>query len=89
MGYTLIVTYSQTCSMYIMSAEKNLDTGIKNLPHLETSQKDKEVISSGRVDINILLKRAIREKEKDTRANLVFAGLIVCLIFVAGLILSF
>jgi hypothetical protein len=75
--------------MYIMSVEKNLDTGIKNLPHLETSQKGKEVISSGRVDINILLKRANREKEKDTRANLVFAGLIVCLIFVAGLILSF
>ena len=75
--------------MYIMSVEKNLDTGIKNLPHLETSQKGKEVISSGRVDINILLKRANREKKKDTRTNLVFAGLIVCLIFVAGLILSF
>ena len=75
--------------MYIMSVEKNLDTGIKNLPHLETSQKGKEVISSGRVDINILLKRANREKKKDTRENLVFAGLIVCLIFVAGLILSF
>ena len=72
-----------------MSAEKILDTGIKNLPHLETSQKSKEVISSGRVDINILLKRANREKKKDTRENLVFAGLIVCLIFVAGLILSF
>ena len=72
-----------------MSAEKNLDTVIKNIPHLETSQKGKEVISSGRVDINILLKRANREKKKDTRANLVFAGLIVCLIFVAGLILSF
>ena len=89
MGYTLIVIYSQTGSIYIMSEEKNLDTGIKNLPHLETSQKGKEVISSGRVDINILLKRANREKKKDTRANLVFAGLIVCLIFVAGLILSF
>jgi hypothetical protein len=72
-----------------MSEEKNLDTGIKNLPHLETSQKGKEVISSGRVDINILLKRANREKKKDTRENLVFAGLLVCLIFVAGLILSF
>ena len=72
-----------------MNAEKNLDTGIKNLPHLETSQKGKEVISSGRVDINILLKRANREKKKDTRENLVFAGLLVCLIFVAGLILSF
>jgi hypothetical protein len=47
-----------------MSEEKNLDTGIKNLPHLETSQKGKEVISSGRVDINILLKRANREKKK-------------------------
>ena len=72
-----------------MSEEKNLDTGIKNLPHLETSQKSKEVISSGRVDINILLKRTRKEKEKETRANLVFAGLLVCLIFVAGLILSF
>ena len=70
-----------------MSEEKNLDTGIKNLPHLEISQKGKEVISSGRVDINILLKRT--RKEKKTRANLVFAGLLVCLIFVAGLILSF
>ena len=75
--------------MYIMSVEKNLDTGIKNLLHLETPQKSEEVISSGRVDINILLKRANREKKKDTRANLVFAGLLVCLIFVAGLILFF
>ena len=72
-----------------MSEEKNLDTGIKNLLHLETSQKSEEVSSSGRVDINILLNRARKEKEKETRTNLVFAGLIVCLIFVAGLILSF
>ena len=72
-----------------MNAEKNLDTGIKNLLHLETSKKSEEVISSGRVDINILLKRTRKEKEKETRTNLVFAGLIVCLIFIAGLILSF
>ena len=72
-----------------MSVEKNLDTGIKNLPHLETSQKGKEVISSGRVDINILLKRTRKEKEKETRTNLVFGGLVTCLICVAGLILSF
>ena len=72
-----------------MNAEKNLDTGIKNLLHLETPQKSEEVISSGRVDINILLKRANREKKKDTRANLVFAGLIVSLMFIVGLILSF
>ena len=72
-----------------MNAEKNLDTGIKNLLHLETSQKSEEVISSGRVDINILLKRTRKEKEKETRTNLVFAGLIVSLMFTVGLILSF
>ncbi|MDA7733779.1 hypothetical protein N8841_04750 [Candidatus Pelagibacter sp.] len=71
-----------------MSAEKILDTGIKNLPHLETSQKGEEVIL-GRVDINVLLERARKVEEKETRINLVFGGLIVSLIFVVGLILSF
>jgi|TARA_B110000208_G_scaffold122205_1_gene149103 hypothetical protein len=71
-----------------MSAEKILDTGIKNLPHLETSQKGEEVIS-GRVDINVLLNRAKKVKDKETRTNLVFLGLILSLIFVVGLILSF
>ena len=72
-----------------MSEEKNLDTGIKNLLHLETSQKSKEVISSGRVDINILLNRARKAKEKENRTNLVFVGLTLSLIFIIGLILSF
>ncbi len=71
-----------------MSAEKILDTGIKNLSHLETSQKSEEVIS-GRVDINVLLNRARKVKDKETRTNLVFLGLILSLIFVVGLILSF
>ncbi len=71
-----------------MSADKILDTVIKNLPHLETSQKGKEVIS-GRVDINVLLNRAKKVKDKETRTNLVFLGLILSLIFVVGLILSF
>ena len=71
-----------------MSADKILDTGIKNLPHLETSQKGEEVIS-GRVDINVLLNRAKKVKDKETRTNLVFLGLILSLIFVVGLILSF
>ena len=71
-----------------MSAEKILDTGIKNLPHLETSQKGEEVIS-GRVDINVLLNRAKKVKDKETRTNLVFFGLIISLIFVVGMILSF
>jgi hypothetical protein len=72
-----------------MSSEKVISTEVNDLPPLETPNNSEEVSSSGRVDINILLNRARKEKEKETRTNLVFAGLIVCLIFVAGLILSF
>ena len=73
----------------IMSSEKVISTEVNDLPPLETPNNREEVSSSGRVDINILLNRARKEKEKETRTNLVFAGLIVCLIFVVGLILSF
>ena len=72
-----------------MSAEKIISTEINDLPPSATPKKSEEVSSSGRVDINILLNRARKEKEKETRTNLVFGGLIVCLIFVVGLILSF
>ena len=72
-----------------MSAEKIISQETNQLPPLTTPNNSGEVSSSGRVDINILLNRARKEKEKETRINLVFAGLIVCLIFVAGLILSF
>ena len=72
-----------------MSSEKAISTEINNPIPLETPKNSEEVSSSGRVDINILLNRARKEKEKETRTNLVFGGLIVCLIFVAGLILSF
>jgi hypothetical protein len=72
-----------------MSSEKVISTEVNNLPPLETPNNSEEVSSSGRVDINILLNRARKEKEKETRTNLVFAGLMVCLIFVVGLILSF
>ena len=72
-----------------MSAEKIISQETNDLPPLETPNNREEFSSSGRVDINILLNRARKEKEKETRTNLVFAGLIVCLIFVAGLILSF
>ncbi len=72
-----------------MSAEKKFNSEIIDLPPFVTPKKIEEVSSSGRVDINILLNRARKEKEKEIRTNLVFAGLIVCLIFVAGLILSF
>ena len=72
-----------------MSAEKIINTQVNNLPSLATSEKSVEVSSSGRVDINILLNRARKVKEKETLTNLVFVGLTLSLIFVVGLILSF
>ena len=72
-----------------MSSEKVISTEVNDLPPLETPNNSEEVSSSGRVDINILLNRARKVKEKETRTNLVFAGLIVSLMFIVGLILSF
>jgi hypothetical protein len=71
-----------------MSAEKIIKE-INNLPPLAIPEKSEEVLSSGRVDINILLNRARKVKEKETLTNLVFVGLTLSLIFVIGLILSF
>ena len=72
-----------------MSAVKKFSSKISDLPPLVTPEKNQEVSSSGRVDINILLNRARKVKEKESRTNLVFTGLVVSLIFVVGLILSF
>ena len=72
-----------------MSAEKIINTQVNNLHSLATPEKSEEVSSSGRVDINILLNRARKVKEKETLTNLVFVGLTLSLIFVVGLILSF
>ena len=72
-----------------MSAEKIIKREINDLPPLETPKKSEEISSSGRVDINILLNRARKEKEKENLTNLVFVGLTSCLIIVAGIILSF
>ena len=72
-----------------MSAEKIISTEINDLPSLTITEMNKEISSSGRVDINILLNRARKIKEKETIANLVFIGLTLSLIFVAGIILSF
>ena len=72
-----------------MSAEKINSIELNDLPPLVTPVKSEEVSLSGRVDINILLNRARKVKEKETRTNLVFLGLTVSLIFVVGLILSF
>ncbi len=72
-----------------MSTEKIIKREINDLPSLETPEKSEEVSSSRRVDINILLNRARKEKEKENLTNLVFVGLTSCLIIVAGIILSF
>ena len=72
-----------------MSAEKITSTEINDLSPIATPIKNEEVSSSGRVDINILLNRARRVKEKETRTNLVFAGLTLSIIFIVGIILSF
>ena len=72
-----------------MSAEKIIKREINDLPPLETPEKSEKVSSSGRVDINILLNRARKEKEKEIRTNLIFAGLTLSIIFIVGLILSF
>ena len=72
-----------------MSTEKIISHEVNDLPPLATPEKSEEVSSSGRVDINILLNRARKVKEKETLTNLVFVGLTLSLIFVVGLILSF
>ena len=72
-----------------MSAEKKFSSGISDLPPFVTPIKNEEVSSSGRVDINILLNRARKVKEKETTINIVFIGLTLSLIFVVGVILSF
>jgi len=72
-----------------MSAEKIISQEVNDLPPLATPEKSEEVSSSGRVDINILLNRARKVKEKEATTNLIFLGLIISLFFVGGLILSF
>ena len=72
-----------------MSSEKIISTKINNLTSLPTPKKSEEILSSGRVDINILLNRARKVEEKKVRTNLVFTGLTLSLIFIVGIILSF
>jgi len=72
-----------------MSAEKKFSSEISDLPIFVTPKKSEEISLSGRVDINILLNRARKVKEKETLTNLVFIGLTLSLIFVVGIILSF
>ena len=89
MSYSLIVYYTIQWLVACMSAEKIISTEINDLPSLTTTEKNKEISSSGRVDINILLNRARKIKEKETKINLVFTGLMLSLIFIVGIFLSF
>lgn len=83
-----IVKTQQLCSINIMSSEKKISSGESELPYFTTPIQNEEV-SSKRVDINVLLNRARKVQEKETRTNLVLAGLGLSLVFVVGLILSF
>jgi len=89
MSYSLIVYYTIQWLVACMSAEKIISTEINDLPSLTTTEKNKEISSSGRVDINILLNRARKIKEKENKINLVFFGLISALVVITGIILSF
>ena len=89
MNICWIVLFTIWWFITCMSAEKIISQEVNDLPPLATPEKSEEVSSSGRVDINILLNRARKEKEKEIRTNLIFAGLTLSIIFIVGLILSF
>ena len=70
-----------------MSAEKIIYEE-QNQPVLKTPILS-EVKFNGRVDINDLLARVRKEKNKVNKENFVFFGLISALVLVFGIILSF
>jgi len=70
-----------------MSAEK-ITYEEQNQTILETPVLG-EVKFNGRVDINHLIARARKIKEKENKINLVFFGLISVLVLIVGIILSF
>ena len=71
-----------------MSTEKIINIQEKTIiSSLKSNVNDEQ--SSGRVDINILLNRARKIKDKENLTNLVFIGLPLSLVFVVVIILSF
>jgi|TARA_B110000459_G_scaffold66623_1_gene74803 hypothetical protein len=73
--------------MTLMSAEK-ITYQEKNIDAL-TNSVENDIKFSGRVDINHLLARARKVKERENKINLIFLGMIAGLIIVVGIILSF
>jgi capsular polysaccharide biosynthesis protein len=73
--------------MTLMSAEK-ITYQEKNIDAL-TNSVENDIKFSGRVDINHLLARARKVKERENKINLIVLGMIAGLIIVVGIILSF
>jgi len=70
----------------VVSTEKILSEKLNpsTLNVLEEKHKN-----SSRVDINHLLERVRKEKQKENKTNLVFFGLFASLVLIAGILLSF
>ncbi len=66
----------------IINFEKKDSVTLKNL-------EEKEKIFNGRVDINELLSRVRKEREKESKTNIVFFGLFASLVLIVGILLSF
>jgi preprotein translocase subunit Sss1 len=71
-----------------MSAEKIINTDREILTSLKIDEVSTRK-TPDRVDINELLARVRKKKEKESRMNVVFTGITVSLIGVVGIILSF
>ena len=72
----------------LMSAEKIINTDREILTSLKIDEVSTRK-TPDRVDINELLARVRKKKEKESRINIVFTGITVSLIGVVGIILSF
>jgi len=71
-----------------MSAEKIINFEKKDSVTLKNLE-EKEKIFNGRVDINELLSRVRKEREKESKTNIVFFGLFASLVLIVGILLSF
>jgi|TARA_B110000259_G_C13780299_1_gene308305 Pyruvate/2-oxoacid:ferredoxin oxidoreductase gamma subunit len=68
-----------------MSTEKTLSEKFNPSTLNVLEEKNKR---SSRVDINHLLERVRKEKQKENKTNLVFFGLFAALVLIAGILLS-
>ena len=71
-----------------MSVERIVNIAKKDSVLFKNPEK-KEKIFNGRVDINDLLARVRKEKEKESKTNIVFFGLFASLVLIVGILLSF